>query len=148
MSSRTKNTAGVGIVKPSALAPSGGWRSGAGQLAFWLIAAVGTIVLTVAWFWYGLSFSEEMTEQCKSAAANSSMAGFGLAFGGIPLVIIHVLTLVPMLVIGAMYYSKRTSGVVLAVVVVVAASGFGIIVNELLWGGQLFTMSAASSGCL
>lgn len=139
---------GTRAVKQSALAPSGGWRSGAGQLAFWLIAVAGTIVLCVGWFWYGLSFSEEMTEQCRSVAANSSMAGFGLAFGGIPLVIIHVLTLVPLLVIGAMYYSKRTSGVALAVFVVAAASGFGIIVNELLWEGQLFTMSAASSGCL
>jgi hypothetical protein len=138
---------GVGAVKQSALAPSGGWRSGAGQLAFWLIASVGTIVLCVAWLWYGMSFFEEMTEQCKAAAANNSMAGFGLVVGGIPLVIVHVLMLLPMLVIGAKYRSKRAGGVVLAVVVVLVASGFGIAVNELLWEGELFAMSAAHSGC-
>jgi hypothetical protein len=94
-----------------------------------------------------MSFFEEMTEQCKSVAAGSSEAGFGLVVGEIPLVIVHVLILVPMLVIGAMYHSNRAGGVVLAVVVVLVASGFGIAVNELLWEGELFAMSAAHSGC-
>ncbi|MGV8912425.1 MAG: hypothetical protein ACOH14_07395 [Rhodoglobus sp.] len=147
MSRSDGSYSGTHVVKQSALAPSGGWRSGAGQLSFWLITSVGTIVLCVAWAWYGLSFFEEMTEQCKSVAAGSSEAGFGLVVGGIPLVIVHVLIFVPMLVIGAKSYSKRADGVVLAVVVVVAASGFGIVVSELLWAGKLFTMSAAQSGC-
>jgi len=136
-------SAGAGAVNRSALAPSGGWHSGGGQLAFWLIASIGTIVLCVAWFWYGLSFFEEMTEQGKAVAASSSMAGFGLLVGGIPLVIAHVLVLVRLLVIGAKYHSRRAVGIVFALLAVSVASALGIAVNELLWTGDLFAMSAA-----
>src|SRR4051812_35138862 len=66
--------------------PSVGWRSARGQAAFWIVAGTGALLLGLAWFWYGLAFLEEMTEECKSLAAGSSSAGIGFVFGGVPLV--------------------------------------------------------------
>jgi hypothetical protein len=124
-----------------------GWSSAGAQAAFWTIAAIGTVVLCLAWFWYGLSFFDEMTEQCKAVAASSSMTGTGLLFAGPPVVFAHFAVLLPLLLIGARYRSPRRSGILLAVVAVLVVSALGIAVNELLWSGDLFAMSAGAAQC-
>lgn len=124
-----------------------GWSSAKGQAAFWTIAAIGTVVLCLAWFWYGFSFFEEMTEQCKAVAASSSMAGTGVLFAGPPVVFAHLAVLLPLLLIGAKYRSPRRTGILFAVVAVLVASALGIAVNELLWSGELFAMSADAAQC-
>lgn len=117
------------------------------QWAFWLVAALGTVVLCLAWVWYGLAFSEEMSEQCKALAADNTMQGTGLLFGGVPLVLAHLLVLIPLLAIGSRTHSTRARGIMRAIVATAVASGIGIAVSELLWSGSLFTMSAAHAGC-
>lgn len=124
-----------------------GWYSPGRQDAFWTVAAIGTVVVCLAWFWYGLAFSEEMTEQCKAVMASSSMAGTGLLLGGVPLVIAHLAVLLPLLLIAAKYRSPRRTGIIVAVVVVLVASALGIAVNELVWSGNLFAMSADAAQC-
>jgi hypothetical protein len=124
-----------------------GWSSTGGRAAFWTVTAIGTILICLGWFWYGLSFFEEMTEQCKALAADSSMAGQGLLFAGTPLVFAHCVVLLPLLLIGAKYRSPRRAGILSAVVAVLVASALGIAVNELVWSGDLFAMSADAAQC-
>ncbi len=111
---------------------------------FWVLASFGLLALCAAWFWYGLAFSEEMTEQGKSLAAGSSGAGTGLLLGVPPLVFVHLAVLIPLLVIGAKYHSRPDRGVVLALIVVAVAGAVGIVLGQVLWGGCLFAMSAGS----
>lgn len=127
--------------------PNVGWHSAGGRAAFWIVAGAGALVLCLAWFWYGLSFFEEMTEQCKSLAAGSSESGLGLLFGAPPLVLVYLLLLVSLLLIGTKYHSRPRRGALLALVVIAAASALGIAVNELLWTGDLFAMSAERAQC-
>jgi hypothetical protein len=124
-----------------------GRASTEGQTGFWSVATIGAVVLCLAWFWYGLSFFDEMTEQCKAVAASSSMAGTGLLLGGGPLVFAHLVVLLPLLLIGIKYRSPRRMGILVAVAAVLVASALGIVVNELLWTGDLFTMSAGAAQC-
>jgi|SRR6478736_4905561 len=124
-----------------------GWASPNVSAAFWIVSAVGTVVLAIAWFWYGFAFFEEMTEQCKALAADSSAAGTGLALGAIPLAIAYLMIALPLLLIGVKYRARRRTGVLLALAVVLVASLIGIGVSELLWGGNLFAMSAGSATC-
>ena len=127
--------------------PVVGWSSDGSRLAFWLIGAAGTVVLCVAWFWYGLVFLDEMTEQCKAVAAGSSSVGTGLLLGVPPLVVAYLVILIPLLLVGAKYHSRRSRGLLLALLTVAVASAISIGVNELLWTGNLFAMSAAHAGC-
>lgn len=127
--------------------PLVGWSSDGARLAFWLIAIAGTAVLCLAWFWYGLAFFDEMTEQCKSVAAGSSSAGTGLLLGGLPLVLSYLVILILLLLVGAKYHSQRRRGLLIALLAVAVASVISIGVNELVWTGDLFAMSAAHAGC-
>jgi len=127
--------------------PSTGWRSGGAQAAFWIVAGIGVLALCSAWFWYGLAFFDEMTEECKSLAAGSSGSGFAAIVGGVPLVFVHIVFLAALMLISARYHASRARGAVLALVVIVVASAVGIAVNELLWTGELFTMSAENAQC-
>lgn len=124
-----------------------GWRSDEERDAFWLVAGAAAFVLCLAWFWYGLSFNEEMTEQCKSLAAGDSEAGNGLLFGLPPLVLAHAVFLVSLLLVGRRNHERPRTGALLGLVALVAASALGIALNELLWAGELFTMSAANAQC-
>ena len=126
--------------------PPRGWRSYGGRDAFWLVAGFGAVLLCVAWVWYGMAFHEEMTEQGKALSAGTTMAGFGFAFGGIPLIIAHLLVLVPLLAIGLKYHSRRAVGIVQPLAAVGIASVLGITVAQLLWAGMLFTMYADAPG--
>ena len=57
---------GLGENSKRVCEPASGWLPGSGRLAFWVIAAIGTSLLCVAWFWYGLAFFDEMTVRCNS----------------------------------------------------------------------------------
>jgi len=127
--------------------PSTGWRSDRARAAFWVVAGSGALVFCLAWFWYGLAFNEEMTEQCKSLAAGSSESGLGLLLGGVPLVFVHIVFLVSLLSVGTKYHAQRARGAVLALVAIAVASAIGIGVNELVWTGDLFAMSAEHAQC-
>jgi len=88
-----------------------------------------------------------MTEGCKSLAAGLSGSGLAAIVGGVPLVFVHIVFLVTLLAIGTRYHRRRGRGAVLAVIAVMVASAVGIGVNELLWMGELFTMSAENAQC-
>ena len=137
----------AGSVTLPVVAPKSGWRSVRGIAAFWIVASIGVPILCVGWFVYGFAFFEEMTEACKSIAAGSDPTGIGLVLGVIPLIVAHALVLLPLLLIGAIGHSRRVVGIALAVVAVVAASAVGIAVSELIWTGELFSMSAAAAQC-
>lgn len=89
-----------------------------------------------------------MSEQCKSLATGSSESGLGLLFGGVPLVVVHTILMIVLLAVALRNHRQRFVGALLAVAVVVIASGVGIAVNELIWAGQLFSMSASQADCL
>lgn len=124
-----------------------GWRSDGARDAFWLLAGTAAFVLCLAWLWYGLAFNEEMTEQCKSLAAGDSESGTGLLFGVPPLVLAHAVFLVSLLLVGRRNHERPSTGALLGLVALVAASALGVALNELLWAGELFTMSAAHAQC-
>lgn len=124
-----------------------GWRSDGRRDAFWLVVGSAAIVLCVAWFWYGLSFNEEMTEQCKSLAAGDSEEGIGWLLGGPPLVLAHIVFFVSLLLVGRRNHEQPRTGALLGLVALVAASALGIGVNQLVWTGELFTMSAEHAQC-
>lgn len=116
-----------------------GWRSAGGRAAFWSVAIAGVLVLCAAWAWYGLAYSEEMTD---SAGGPTTGAGIGMSLGTVPVIAVHGLLLLVLALIGAMSHVRPWVGLLLAVFVVAVESGVGIAVNQVLWAGCLFAMSA------
>jgi len=108
------------------------------RAAFWLLASLGVIASAVAWAWYGFAQFEAQTEQPKALSADTTMAGFAEVIGGVPLILAHLIGLILLLVVGWWAYGKR--GIALAIVAVIVASGIGIIVAQILWGGELFQL--------
>ena len=108
------------------------------RTAFWVLASLGVIASILAWVWYGFAQFEAQTEQPKALSADTTMAGFAEAIGGVPLVLAHLIGLILLLVLGWWGYGKR--GIALAIVAVVVASGVGIIVAQILWSGELFQL--------
>ncbi|MDQ1129550.1 hypothetical protein [Microbacterium sp. SORGH_AS_0888] len=127
--------------------PSAVWLFKSASTWFWVVAVVGLVLIAIAWFWYGLAFSEEMTERCKAVVAGSSQARAGALLGGFPLVVTYVTVGVPLIAIGASQRSRRGAGICLALAVLLVATVFAIVVNEIVWGGQLFVMSAEHAVC-
>ena len=138
--------AGLGDGRARVREPIRGWRSPEGRSAFWSVAVIGTVILCVAWFWYGLAFHEEWSDQGKAVSAGTTMAGFGFWGGGVPLVFAHLLLLTPLLLIGAKSHSRRAAGIAQALAAVAVASAVGIAVNQWLFAGMLFTMYADTPG--
>lgn len=110
-----------------------GARSG-----FWVLASLGVIASAVAWVWYGGAQFEAQTEQPKALSAGTTMAGFAEVVGGVPLVIAHLVGLTLLSVSAWKGYGKR--GIAMSILAVVAASGIGIIVAQILWAGDLFQL--------
>ena len=104
--------------------------------AFWAWAGAGVLAMIVAWFWFGLSIAEEASEQGKAEAAGTTMAGFAASVGGVLLALAHVIGLVVLSVTG--WRAWRGKGLVYAVLAVAAASLVGLIVGQVLYGGNLF----------
>lgn len=104
--------------------------------AFWAWSGAGALVMTAAWFWFGLSISEEASEQGKAEAAGATMSGFAATVGGVPLVLAHIVGLVLLALIG--WRAWRGAGLAYAALAVAAASLVGLGVGQLLFGGNLF----------
>ena len=107
-------------------------------MGFGVVAALAVPVLAVAWLWYGLAQFEAQTEQGKALAAGTTMAGFGGLFGGVPLVIAHIVGLAALGVLGWKGYGGR--GIVYAIVAVLVATGMCVAAAQLVWAGELFQL--------
>ncbi|MDR6200773.1 hypothetical protein QE374_002682 [Microbacterium sp. SORGH_AS428] len=123
------------------------WTSDTARSIFWSWSVIGLILLTAAWFWYGASYFEEMSDACKSRVAGSSGAGTGLLLGAVPLVLAYFVAFVPLIFIGATRRVRRLNGVWMSFAVLLAQSAVAVALNELFWAGQLFQMSASAASC-
>lgn len=112
--------------------------SRAARVGFWVVAVLGPLAAAVAWSWYGFAQAEAQSEQGKALAAGTTMAGFGEVFGGVPLVLAHIVGVVALGLLGWMGYRGR--GIAFALVAVLIASLIGIGVAQWLYGGQLFEL--------
>ncbi|WP_241489395.1 hypothetical protein [Leucobacter celer] len=92
--------------------------------------------MTIAWCWFGLAVYEEYSEQGKALAAGTTMDGFAAVFGGVPLVLAHVIGLVLLLILG--WSGWRASGIVLGAVAVSVASLIGLGIAQILFEGRVF----------
>ena len=125
--------------------PSGSvprWRSESGRAGFWIVAALCVPVLCVAWFWYGLAYQNEMTDMDPPPGSRTAGVSLGMSIGTIPVLFVHGLLLLTLALIGGMSHARRWYGILLAVFWVGLGSAIGIVVNQLLWAGCLFAMSA------
>lgn len=105
---------------------------------FWVFAALGVPILAIAWTWYGLAQSEAASEQGKALAAGTTMASFGESFGGIPLVVVHLIGLIILVVLG--WKKHGGHGIAVAFLALIIASFIGIGIAQVLWEGQLFQL--------
>ncbi|KAM9872695.1 hypothetical protein [Leucobacter aridicollis] len=103
---------------------------------FWVYTGIGVLVMSVAWCWYGLAQLEAESEQGKAVTAETTMDGFALAFGGIPLIAAHIIGLAILLPLG--WQRWRLPGLAYGLVAVAVASVIGIGAGQLLFGGELF----------
>ena len=108
------------------------------RTGFWVVAWLGAVAATILWTRYGLAQFEAQTEEPKARSAGTTMAGFGELMGGVPLAFGHLLGLGLLLLFGCGGYGKR--GIALALVAFVTASVIGLIVAQVLWGGELFEL--------
>ena len=110
-------------------------RSGP-RIAFWICAGAGVLAMTVAWCWFGFAVYEEYSEQGKALAAGTSMDGFAAFFGGIPLVLAHLIGLILLLILG--WCGWRIHGIFIGVAAVSSASLIGLGVAQILFEGRVF----------
>jgi len=108
------------------------------RVVFWTVAALGVLAASFAWVWYAFAQEEAQSEQGKAVAAGTTMAGFAELFGGVPLVLAHVVGLVVLSILGWAGYRGR--GIAIALACVVSASLIGMGVAQLLYGGELFEL--------
>ena len=109
------------------------------RVAAWTLAlALSVILFAVAWAWCWLSFDEEFSEEGKAQAAGTTMAGWGLQFGLIPVLVVHALVLVCLFL--AIRDGWRTVGrsLLIALGALVATSLPGFIAVQILSGGSMF----------
>jgi hypothetical protein len=130
----------------SAHRPSAGWSDRGAARWFWTFSAIGVVAMIAAWQVFGVAYEEEMSEQPKALAAGTTMAGTGALLGGVPLVIAHLAGLVALSVIAMRGRAVMWTGIVYAVVATAIASGIGLLVAHVLWGGQLFMMGVGAPG--
>ena len=116
------------------------------RIGFWTVAALGPLGATVAWVWYGFAQFEAQTEQCKALAAGTTEAGFAELFGGIPLILLHLVGLIALVALGWRSYRRR--GLAYAAVAFVIASAVGIGIAQLLWAGDLFQLGINNTNCV
>ncbi len=104
--------------------------------SFWVFSCIGVLALSVAWCWYGLTQLEAETEQGKALAAGTTMEGFAVTAGGIPLLIAHLIGTAVLLRLGWRFW--RLPGLAYGVLAVAGASLIGIGAAQLLFSGELF----------
>lgn len=131
-------------VEPHRAGGHGRWLSVGRRRSFWILAAVGLVVMIAAWVWFGAAMFEEMSEQPKAVSAGTTMEGFGSVIGGIPLVVAH-LAGVAILSAVAIEGRRHWTGGAYALIAVATTSAVGLCVAQLLWAGALFEMGAGAS---
>ncbi|WP_334153085.1 hypothetical protein [Microbacterium sp.] len=114
-------------------------RPAALRAAAWTFALLLSVILfAAAWAWCWLSFDEEFSEESKAQAAGTTMAGWGLQFGLIPVVVLHALVLIGLFL--AIRGGRRAVGrsllIALAVLAITSLPGF--VVMQALSGGSMF----------
>ena len=98
------------------------------KYGFWLLAAMGIVVTTGAWFWLAIVGLEETTEQPKALASGTTMTGTALFFGVVPLVAVHLVGFAILMSYGASRRHNRQSGLWLGAGATIAASSIGLTV--------------------
>ncbi|CAH0252081.1 hypothetical protein SRABI76_03268 [Microbacterium oxydans] len=109
------------------------------RVAAWTLALLLSVILfAVAWAWCWLGFEEEFSEEGKAQAAGTTMAGWGLQFGLIPVLVLHALVLIGLFL--AIRGGRRGVGLslLIALGILVAASLPGFVVVQVLSGGSMF----------
>ncbi len=118
-------------------------------LSFWVWAVAGVAATGASWFWFGISMQEELQDQCKGPYAAASMEGFGAAFGIPPLVLTHLVGLgILTWVLVRANAGRRWVAVLIAALGVAIVSMPGLVVMQLVYNGELFTMSSGPIECL
>jgi hypothetical protein len=138
----------VGAMTSPETATAPRWTSETARSLFWTFAALGVPIMVVAWAWFGFSFEEEMSEQCKAVSAGSTMEGTGTILGTVPLVAAATMGLVTLAALALRYRAHKRTGLLLVACLVTAAIAIGIIPAQLLYTGQLFEMGAAAADCV
>ena len=105
-----------------------GWKTTGHAIGFWLLAAMGIVVTTGAWFWLAIVGLEETTEQPKALASGTTMTGTALFFGVVPLVAVHLVGFAILMSYGASRRHNRQSGLWLGAGATIAASSIGLTV--------------------
>ncbi|MGM1017455.1 MAG: hypothetical protein ACQEW8_07960 [Actinomycetota bacterium] len=118
--------------------PASDLRVRGARIAFWVVAPFGVLAAAVAWNWYALAQFEAQSEQSKALSAQTTMAGFAEVWGGVPLVLAHIVGLATLLVLGWKGYRDRGIGLAIAAVFIASVAGIGV--AQLLWDGQLFQL--------
>ncbi|QIK63369.1 hypothetical protein G7068_09290 [Leucobacter viscericola] len=106
------------------------------RIVFWVFASIGVLVMSVAWTYYGMAQQEAESDQGKALSANTTMEGTGELMGGVPLLIVHALGLVILLRLG--WLGWRRWGLLFGLTAVLIASVIGVVVAQILFGGELF----------
>ncbi|WEK62476.1 MAG: hypothetical protein P0Y60_06955 [Candidatus Microbacterium colombiense] len=109
------------------------------RIAGWIGAALFLLALfAVAWVWCAMAFDEQFSEESKAQAADTTMAGFGLAWGLIPVLVLHVLVLIGLFLAIRDGWRGVGLSVLLAVGALAATSLPGFVATQLLSGGSMF----------
>lgn len=118
-------------------------------LSFWVWAVAGVAATGASWFWFGISMQEEIQDQCKNLSAATSMEGFGAAFGIPPLALMHLVGLgILTWVLVRANAGRHWVAVLIAGLVVAIVSVPGLVVMQLVYNGELFTMASGPIECL
>lgn len=117
-------------------------------LSFWMWAVAGVAATGASWFWFGISMQEEIQDHCKEPSAASSMEGWGAAFGIPPLALTHLVGLgILTWVLTRANAGRLWVGVLFAALVVAVVSVPGLVVMQLVYDGELFTMTSGPIDC-
>lgn len=110
------------------------------------MSLLGVVFLGAAWGWFGLAQLESVTEECKAAATGSTMAGFTILIGGVPLLLCHIGVFTALFFVGRPAY--RSGATVLSVVILVTASLIAVLIWQATAPGFIFTGGATNPDCM
>jgi hypothetical protein len=104
------------------------------------IVIIGLLVFALAWFWCAGSYTEESTEESKAQSAGTTMAGWGFAWGLVPVLVLHAVVLSGLFLAlrdGGRRTLLESLGLALLLVTVTSLPGF-LAMQALSPGGTMF----------